>query len=275
MNHLIDTLNEVTQSAKLIAQGNLNVVLKLRSNDDELIQAFKEMVSSVNLLIDDSKQLADAALAGQLSKRADISKHQGDFRAIVVGINNTLDAVIGPLTVSAEYIDRISKGDIPPLITDNYNGDFNEIKTNINKCIDSLQGIIFEMNTMSSEHEKGDIDAKVNEQRFEGAYALMAHGVNEMVGSHIAVKKRAMAIFTEFGEGNFEAKLDLLPGKKRFINDTIDSVRLNLEALILDTNMLSNAAIQGNLSIRADASKHKGGFRDIVQGVNNTLEQYL
>jgi len=39
-----------------------------------------------------------------------------------------MDAVIGPLNVAAEYVDRISKGDIPEVITDEYKGDFNEIK---------------------------------------------------------------------------------------------------------------------------------------------------
>ena len=45
-----------------------------------------------------------------------------EFRPIVVGVNATLDAVIGPLNVAAEYVDRISKGDIPAKITDSYNG---------------------------------------------------------------------------------------------------------------------------------------------------------
>ena len=62
------------------------------------------------------------------------SKHQGDFRKIVQGVNDTLDAVIGPLNVAAEYVDRISKGDIPAKITDSYNGDFNEIKNNLNRA---------------------------------------------------------------------------------------------------------------------------------------------
>ena len=38
----------------------------------------------------------------------------------------------------SEYIERISIGDIPQKITDNYNGDFNEIKNNLNKCIDAV-----------------------------------------------------------------------------------------------------------------------------------------
>ena len=57
-------------------------------------------------------------------------------------MNETLDAVIGPLNVTAEYVDRISKGDIPPKITDTYHGDFNEIKNNLNTCIDAVNALI-------------------------------------------------------------------------------------------------------------------------------------
>ena len=43
-----------------------------------------------------------------------------------------------------------------------------------------------------------------------------------MVGGHIAVKKKAMACIAEFGKGNFDAPLEKFPGKKAFINDTIE-----------------------------------------------------
>ncbi len=87
--------------------------------------------------------LSKAAVEGKLATRADASKHQGDYRAIVQGVNDTLDAVIGPLNVAAEYVDRIAKGDIPQKITDNYNGDFNEIKNNINMLIDAMNEITY------------------------------------------------------------------------------------------------------------------------------------
>jgi methyl-accepting chemotaxis protein len=38
-------------------------------------------------------------------------------------------------------MDRISKGDIPPKITDTYQGDFNEVKNNLNVCIDKITAL--------------------------------------------------------------------------------------------------------------------------------------
>jgi methyl-accepting chemotaxis protein len=263
---------------KLIAEGNfiqeLEVLEKVgkRSEKDEFVPAYINVMRAVDALASDAGTLAAAAVEGKLATRADAEKHRGEFRRIINGFNATLDAVIGPLNVSADYVDKISKGNIPAKITDNYNGDFNTIKNNLNQCIDALNGLTEEMARMSEAHNAGDIDAVIPVEKFENAYRTMAKGVNEMVQGHIAVKKKAMACIAQFGKGNFEAPLEQFPGKKAFINDTIEEVRSKLKALIVDTDLLVQAAVKGQLATRADASKHDGDFRKIVEGVNATLE---
>ena len=270
---LIDNTLKVLGVIGSYGQGDLSAVLEDLPGKQKIANE-KINVLRNNLLglIADTNMLSKAAVEGKLATRADASKHKGDFGKIVQGVDDTLDAVIGPLNVAAEYVDRISKGDIPPRITDTYNGDFNEIKNNLNTCIDSLNGLITEMKHMSDEHNAGDIDVVIPVEKFAGAYQVMAKGVNEMVMGHISVKKKAMACIAEFGNGNFEAELERFPGKKAFINETIEKVRTNLKALIADTNLLVEAAVQGKLATRADASKHGGDFRKIVQGVNDTLD---
>src|SRR5438309_11145216 len=124
------------------------------------------------------------------------------------------------------------------------------------------------MNAMSSAHDAGDIDAAIETKKFHGAFEEVAVGINKMVSGHITVKKKAMACLAEFGKGNFEAPLEKFPGKKAFINHTIEQVRVNLKALIVDTKALVEAAINGQLTTRADASRHHGDFGKIVDGVN-------
>jgi methyl-accepting chemotaxis protein len=242
---------------------------------DELVPAFIIMMRSVAALVTDAEMLENAAAEGKLTTRADAGKHSGEFRKVIAGFNTTLDSVIGPLNVSADYVDKISQGNIPAKITDNYNGDFNTIKNNLNQCIDALNGLTQEMARMSDAHNAGDIDAVIPVEKFENAYRTMAQGVNEMVQGHITVKKKAMACIAEFGRGNFEAPLEKFPGKKAFINDTIEEVRSKLKALITDTDLLVQAATKGQLATRADAGKHLGDFRKIVEGVNATLDAVI
>ena len=239
---------------------------------NQLNEGIKATVFSVQSLIADAAMLSHAAVEGNLSTRADATKHQGDYRKIVQGVNTTLDAVIGPLNVAASYVDNIAKGSIPIKITDDYHGDFNVIKNNLNTCIDALDGLIDEMSNMSEQHDLGDIDVMINEERFQGSYRVMAKGVNDMVSGHIGLNKKAMTCFKEFGEGNMDAVIENFPGKKKFINETIEQVRANIKALIADAIMLSLAAEEGRLQIRADASKHHGDFRKIVDGINKTLD---
>ena len=112
------------------------------------------------------------------------------------------------------------------------------INDTIDKVRQNLKDLVSELNRMSTEHDRGDIDVAIDVRRFEGAYATMAEGVNKMVGGHIAVKRKAMACVAEFGKGNFEAPLEKFPGKKAFINETIEQVRANLKALGTDANLL-------------------------------------
>ena len=79
-------------------------------------------IDNVNALVADADMLAQTALEGKPATRADASKHGGDYRKIVEGVTNTLDAVIGPQNVAAKYVERISKRDIPPRITHKYKG---------------------------------------------------------------------------------------------------------------------------------------------------------
>ena len=128
---------------------------------------------------------------------------------------------------------------------------------------------------MSGEHDKGDIDALVDVQKFEGVYRTMAQGVNDMVGAHISVKKKAMAVFGEFGKGNFDATLEALPGKKKFINDTIDQVRKNLKELIAELNRMSREHDQGDIDAVIDAQRFHGAYRAMAEGVNKMVGGHI
>jgi methyl-accepting chemotaxis protein len=136
-------LQDLVGVTEKLSRGETDVALETGRKDEigTLLDSYSIMVRNIKMLVDDAGMLVDSAIQGKLSTRADASKHQGDFREIVQGVNNTLDAVINPLNVAANYVDKISKGDVPAKITDSYNGDFNGIKNNLNVLIDAMNDI--------------------------------------------------------------------------------------------------------------------------------------
>jgi methyl-accepting chemotaxis protein len=171
-----------------IAKGDLNVNLKLADADEFTLEAkaqfeqinssLTEVVNAIGALTTDSSALVESAIAGKLATRADASKHQGDYRKIIQGVNDTLDAVIEPLNMAADYVDHISKGDIPAKITDTYNGDFNTIKNNLNACIDGLGGLV-EANAVLQKMALNDYHQLV-EGKYQGVFATVAEAVNSV-----------------------------------------------------------------------------------------------
>ncbi|MCP5267357.1 MAG: HAMP domain-containing protein [Burkholderiaceae bacterium] len=136
----------------------------------------------------------------------------------------------------------------------------------------TLNDVLDEMHRMAQAHEAGEIDVQIDADRFDGGYYEMANGVNEMVQAHIDVKRAAVGVVQKFGDGDFDADIDRLPGQKVFVNEALDAVRGKLKALQHDTRMLAEAAQAGELDARADAGRHHGGFREIVAGINETLD---
>lgn len=220
----------------------------------------------------DINDLVEAAIAGDLSKRILLDDKSGFHHDIANNINAMLDAITTPLKVIDNYLRHIAEGDLPSKINDDFKGDFQILRRSMNTTVGILNGFVDSIKYVTEEQRKGDIDAEIDASRFQGVYKTMAQGVNDMVAGHILLNKKAMVCVKEFGEGNFDAPLEKFPGKKAFINDTIEQVRKNLKAVINDTTMLSDAALEGRIQTRADASKHNGGFRKIVEGINGTLE---
>ena len=129
MANMVLSIKAKAEAAQAIAKGDLSIEVIAASEADILAKSMQGVVATLRNLVAEAATLTKAAVEGRLATRGNADKYQGGYREIVAGINNTLDAIIGPLNVAGEYVDRISKGDIPPRITDLYNGDFNEIRT--------------------------------------------------------------------------------------------------------------------------------------------------
>ncbi|PXW95502.1 hypothetical protein C7444_10971, partial [Sphaerotilus hippei] len=222
-------------------------------------------------LIAEMSRMSSEHERGDIDVQIDSQKFQGDFRLMAQGINDMVGSHIAVKKMAMGVIGEFGRGNFDATL-DTLPGKKVFINNTIEQVRGNLKGLIAEMNHMSVEHDRGDIDVMIDTERFAGDFRTMALGVNAMVNGHIAVKKKAMACVKAFGEGDFDAPLEAFPGKKVFINETIEQVRRNLKALIVDADMLAEAALAGQLDTRAEAGRHAGDFRRIIEGFNATLD---
>jgi len=278
INHMVEghiSLNKkAMQVVKAFGEGNFNVELeKFPGKQAYINDTIEQVRQNLQNLIADANMLANAAIEGKLSTRADASQHLGDFRKIVQGVNNTLDAVIGPLNTAAQCVDAISKGNVPTKIAEQYNGDFNLLKNNLNQCIDAVNALISDTSSLANAAAQGMLSTRADVNKHQGDFRKIVSGVNNTLDAVINPLNVAAGYVERISKGDIPEKISAhyngdFNQLKNNLNQCIDAVN----HLVTDANMLANAAAEGNISVRADATKHQGDFRKVVEGVNSTLE---
>ena len=72
------------------------------------------MVKMMNELLSETDKIIQAAANGELDKRADANLFVGGWNKLVAGVNDTITNIVDPLMVTADYVEKVSKGVIPP-----------------------------------------------------------------------------------------------------------------------------------------------------------------
>ena len=274
-------LAEMTRLKQALASGDLSARADLglaTGGALEILSAVNDMLEAATRpaisLADSISQMSSEHDKGDIDVVVPADRFHGDFAAMAQGINTMVAGHIAVKKKAMACIKSFGEGDFSAPLEQ-----FPGKKAFINETIETLRAnlknLISEMDRMSSEHDKGDIDVFVPADRFHGDFAVMAKGINDMVAGHIAVKKKAMACIKAFGEGDFSAPLEQFPGKKAFINDTVETLRGNLRAIITEIQRLIAASTAGRLSERGDANQYVGNFADLVLGINSMLDAII
>ena len=179
---LMHYIRGIADVLERMAMGDLSAKIEPKSDRDILTRSYLRTVSAVNALVHDAAMLSDAATEGKLGTRADAARHEGEYRKVVQGVNDTLDAVITPLNVAALYVEKISKGDIPAPITDSYNGDFNQIKNNLNTLIAAMNDITQAAEEIAGGNLTVEIRERSGQDKLMRALAAMTGELTRTVG---------------------------------------------------------------------------------------------
>jgi methyl-accepting chemotaxis protein len=269
-------VKRLTGAAEKLALGDVNVNVESDTKDEIglLMASFGRMIAIIKDLIFEMNNMSKEHDSGEIDAFIPENKFQGAFMVMAKGVNDMVKGHISVKKKAMACVAEFARG--------NFDAELEKFpgkKAFINENIEGLRGnikqFIAEMNNMSKEHDAGDIDVFVSEDKFQGSFKVMAKGVNDMVKGHISVKKKAMACVAEFAKGNFEAELEKFPGKKVFINDNIEALRKNLKAVNNEIVKLITASAEGKLSERADTQIFQGDWASLMTGLNGLIDAII
>jgi len=215
--------------------------------------------------------LVESIRQGVLNKRIELEGKSGLIQHLGSNINDALDAVIGPLNVAANYVDRISKGDIPEKITDNYNGDFNTIKSNLNTCIDAVNNLVSDANMLANAAVEGRLETRADASTHQGDFRRIVLGVNETLDAVISPIDEVKRVMEAVSKADLSQKIETL--YRGDFDELKVAVKRSVESLsraMAEVRNVMDAAANGDLSQKVEGI-YTGEFDVLKNSVNNTV----
>jgi methyl-accepting chemotaxis protein len=106
------------------------------------IAGFAQSQETIRALVKETERLADAGRDGHLGTRGETARFEGAWRDLVAGINDTLEAVVAPVTDAQRVLERVAERDLTARVTADYRGDHARIKEAVNAAVAEMQAAI-------------------------------------------------------------------------------------------------------------------------------------
>ena len=130
-----------------------------------------------------------------------------------------------PLKKALGVANQVASGRLDTVI-DADQSEIGQLLAPLAKMQGTLQQFEAEQSEMARQHEAGALDYTMPTSRLEGTYQGMAHSINTLVQSHIAVKMKVVEVVTAYASGNLDVQMDRLPGQKARISEAMDKVQI-------------------------------------------------
>ena len=124
--------------AAQLGAGDTSVTVTPRGAADVLGHALVRLRDTLDALVTDLGTLADGAREGRLAVRAEAGRYAGAFRAVVAGVNDTLEAVVVPMRETTAVLERVAARDLTARVRGSYQGDHARVQQALNSALDAL-----------------------------------------------------------------------------------------------------------------------------------------
>ena len=165
-NGIFDVHPTLYPKSKALPHKTMNTIELLR---DSMIQINNQIHAHV-----------DAALAGNLSYRANTSEFKGDWSKIISGLNEVFEAIAKPIQESSKVLQEVAKGNFDVAVKGDYSGDFSHIKVSLNETMNVISSYITEIISVLEKLAANNLNQSVD-RKYIGQFSNIKVSLNKIV----------------------------------------------------------------------------------------------
>ncbi|MFT7561286.1 MAG: methyl-accepting chemotaxis protein [Flavobacteriales bacterium] len=155
----------------------------------------------------DIDSLVASASQGDLSKRLDLTGKKGFVGKLGLGLNSLVDVIEDAITETTGMLNSMAAGDLSVRMEGDHQGSFGEIKRSANGTVKKLNGIVEEINLLVAAANRGKLDERISMDDKSGFFALLAEGLNELVGVVDGALKDTAMMLKNMAKGDLSTEM--------------------------------------------------------------------
>ena len=169
----------------------------------------------------------------------------------------------------------VVKGNLDINIRTNSRDELGHLSNAIDTMANTIRNIIEDINSLSSELDKGNLSYRINIEKYEGAFSEATNAINIATEGLIKDTNYITSTVTSISNGNFDVEIKDLPGDKQESIKALKNVQLSLKGFYEEIYNLINAAGEGDLEYRIDPKHYEGAWKATTVGLNSFVENVV
>lgn len=201
-------LSEITSAAKSLANGDLNHEINIYQNDEvgQVADAFRDIILSLEKMQNTLQKTISEQKNGEIDDRCEIDIVSGVYRELLVGINESLDALVSPIYGAIEILKDYSQGDLERKMKA-LPGKQAIFTETLNTVRENLLSLIDEGVSLSRAAENGNLKIRGDIKKFKGGYLEIINGMNTTIDNIVAPINEAVSCLQNIEQGDLTVKI--------------------------------------------------------------------
>ena len=282
VNEMLDAiLLPIGEGNRVLAQISAGKVDELitqvyKGDHEKMKIAVNNVAVVVQKLRDELGRLIQASKDGQLSERGKPEQFQGAYAELLKGVNEMLDVILIPIGEGNRILAQISTGKVDELITQVYKGDHEKMKIAVNNVAVVVQKLRDELGRLIQASKDGQLSERGKPEQFQGAYAELLKGVNEMLDVILIPIGEGNRILAQISAGKVDELItQVYKGDHEKMKIAVNNVAVVVQKLRDELGRLIQASQEGQLSERGKPEQFQGAFAELLEGINEMLDAIL
>ncbi|MDD3168898.1 MAG: HAMP domain-containing protein, partial [Eubacteriales bacterium] len=197
--YVIGTMNK-------ISEGDLSIDIRVTDPEDEITPSLKTTIENLRALVGEAEMLTEAAVEGKLEQRGDTEKFRGGYKQVINGFNNTLDAIVDPLSIALAYIEKIANGEELEELENNFKGEYSALISNLLMVRETINNLLEETGKLTKATAEGELSYRADAGRLKGGYGQILSGINDSLDSLVNPLIVTASYIEQIGKGEIPQK---------------------------------------------------------------------